>query len=65
MQFASLSYEIAPGGATEAVLHTPAIVIVLILLPTGDTGPKQPAGGSTVGQAATLGGAGAAGGTAP
>lgn len=26
--------EIVPGGCSEAVLHVPAIVVVLILIPT-------------------------------
>lgn len=37
MTFANLEYDVLPGGATEAVIHVPAVVVVLALLLSGDT----------------------------
>jgi hypothetical protein len=42
MNFAQLDYEVTPGGATEAVIHVPAVVVILLLLP-GDTPQKKSA----------------------
>lgn len=40
MRFASLDYDVLPGGATEAVIHAPAVIVILALMLSGDT-PKQ------------------------
>lgn len=37
MKFASLDYDVLPGGATEAVIHVPAVIVILALLLSGDT----------------------------
>jgi hypothetical protein len=37
MLFAELPYDVAPGGATEAVIHVPAVIVVVALLLSGST----------------------------
>lgn len=42
MRFATLDYDVLPGGATEAVIHAPAVIVILLLLLRSDTPAEQP-----------------------
>jgi hypothetical protein len=43
MRFAQLEYDVVPGGASEAVLHVPAVIVIVALLLKGDTPePERP-----------------------